>query len=49
MMPENWKDTLFVFAVAAFAFAVNQYMLSYRAAQKPAAAIQERGKQATSS
>jgi cell division protein FtsX len=44
LMRENWKDMLFVFAVTAFTFAVNYYVLSYRAAQKPAAAIQERGK-----
>ena len=43
-MHENWKDMLFVFAVAALAFAVNYYVVSYRAAQKPATEIQERGK-----
>jgi hypothetical protein len=44
LMRENWKDMLFVFAVTAFSFAVNYYALNYRAAQKSAAEIQERGK-----
>ncbi len=43
-MRENWKDMLFVFAVAALAFLMNYYVVSYRAAQRPAAVIQERGK-----
>ena len=41
LMRENWKDMLFVFAVAVLAFMVNYYVVSYRAAQKPAASIQE--------
>ena len=44
LMRENWKDMLFVFAVTGFSFAVNYYALTYRAAQKSAAEIQERGK-----
>jgi hypothetical protein len=44
LMRENWKDMLFVFAVAALAFMVNYHVVSYRVAQRPSAAIQERGK-----
>jgi len=40
-MRENWKDMLFVFAVAVLGFMVNYYMVNYRAAHKPAASIQE--------
>ena len=41
LIRENWKDMLFVFSIAALALMVNYYVVSHRAAQKPAASIQE--------
>jgi hypothetical protein len=42
-MRENWKDMLFVFAVAAFSFAVNHYALNYRVAPEIRRRTRERG------